>query len=87
LTDSRLTFPATDFESGPQQSGDPLPDFDDAPAVPDNIAVASDADADAVAVADADDRSARNFPKEAVDRGIADFPSRKKRGWTGSVVL
>ena len=78
-------FTATDFESVTLQSDGPLPDFDD--AVTDAVTdAATDADAntatDATADtnADVDDRSGRNFPKEAVERGIAEFVSRRKRG-------
>ena len=85
-------FTATDFESVTLQSDGPLPDFDDAvtDAATDadadtNTATDATADtnaatADANADADVDDRSARNFPKEAVERGIAEFVSRRKRG-------
>ena len=92
-------FTATDFESVTLQSDGPLPDFDDAvtDAATDanadtNTATDATADtnaatADANADADVDDRSARNFPKEAVERGIAEFVSRRKRGRLASCGL
>ena len=93
-------FTATDFESVTLQSDGPLPDFDD--AVTDAATDANadtnsptdatadtnaDTDANANVDADVDDRSGRNFPKEAVERGIAEFVSRRKRGRLASCGL
>ena len=83
-------FTATDFESVTLQSDGPLPDFDDAAAdatTDANADTNADTDANANVDTDVDDGSGRNFPKEAVERGIAEFVSRRKRGRLASCGL